>query len=161
MKTCFACKEPIHDDARKCPHCHQIQTQTARFVFSPVGNAMIIGCILLAIAWSAYSIYTSTKDYPLTESFMISKTTLTKNTDAEPAQVSCFAEIENTTDTHWSDFSIQANFYDQTGNLIDTHHQSLDTSLFPFLSLTARVTGSANAPISQYYTCKIKITDAN
>ena len=161
MKPCLACKEDIHDDALKCPHCHQIQNQVSRFVYSPAGNALIYGIILFAIIWSAYSIYSSAKDYPLTESLVISETSLSMNSESNPAKVSCFAEVKNNSDIRWSDFSVEATFYNQQGNLIDAHYKSLDNSIFPFMSFTARVTGNPSAPINKYHSCSIKVTDAD
>ncbi len=161
MKQCLACKEDIHDDALKCPHCHQIQNKVSRFVYSTGGNILIYGIILFAIVWSAYSIYSDTKDYSLTDSLVVSEASLSINSESNPVKVSCFTEVENKSDVHWNDFSVQANFYDSQGNLIDTHHRLLDNSIFPLMSFTARVTGDISAPINKYQSCLIKITDAN
>ncbi len=161
MKECMACKEDIKDGARKCPHCHQVQSTIARFGFSRSGQLLGVAIVLFAVAWFVYSVLYPFSATDLGAQFEITQGEIELNTEKDPVIVNCITKVNNSGLARWTDFSLQAEYFDAAGSIIDVHYQKHDIGVFPMIGFSARVTGTANSEIRKYISCKVSIIDAD
>jgi len=159
--VCIACQETIRAGAKKCPHCHQLQTGIAKIALGPVGSIIGIMLIVAILVWLAFTIKGLVTDHDLNGSFIIGESRLAVKTDEKPTKVSCIADVKNTGSQRWSDFWLQAKYFNGDRVLVDVHNEVNYISVYPLFSFTARVTGAINGNINDYDTCEIFITAAD
>ncbi|PCJ12421.1 MAG: hypothetical protein COB04_17765 [Gammaproteobacteria bacterium] len=117
--------------------------------------------LLCFIGGLALSRITLTKEEESLNQLEISEEVLRLNSVTQPTKTSCFVTIKNNSRARRGNFSLQAEFFDQQGNLIDLHHHNLKSSVYPLLRVKARVTGNINGNLTDYTSCKISVVDAN
>jgi len=155
-KACIACKEAIKQDARKCPHCHQIQSGAAALQTSPVFGWAVGTIILVSIATISYKIWSDMSDMRTPPDIEIGEGKVRISTNPEGApSVSCFTSIKNRGIRYVSDPSLQAEFFDSSGEVIDVHFAKHKLSLMPHIEAIGRVTGVPSANPKTYASCKV------
>jgi hypothetical protein len=159
-KSCLACFEPVDARALKCPHCHQVQGRTANWVNRPaVLNGLVIFVVLL-LAWLAYSTIRKLERPPFVEKLVVGEATLRQSDVDGQRRVSCLAPIRNSDSLPWGRLSLQAEFLDAQGRVIDVHQARTDFTMSPGFGSHGRVSGPANGASADYSGCRITILHA-
>jgi hypothetical protein len=160
-KPCVACREQIHADARKCPHCHQLQTYFANVQNTNAVQVLLIFLALGVIAYFIYLMYSTSRKDSTTPNLTVASGTIRVGTARGNPRVSCFATITNQDAVPWSGLSLQAEFFDTKGSRIDIHYYEPRATVHPSFSIEGNVSGDANAELSDYATCVMKVTNAH
>ena len=158
-KPCMVCGEQIQEVAKRCPHCHQIQSRLVQF--SNTGWALLL---LLSIG-AAFLIYVTTReaarwvdhagDVKVTDVKL--KAT---NRQAKP-EMSCMALLKNEGSHTWKELVIEATFLSGDGQVIDTATQrARDVVLRERGEARVRVLDQAAWEAGDYSSCQIRIKDA-
>lgn len=140
-KPCIACREPIQSDARKCPHCHQLQSRLANFSNSNMAQALLAVFLAALIAYLCYELYGALHKTDAAPKLSVGTGTVRVGIVRGSARVSCFATVTNQDSHSWRNPSLQAEFFDRAGSRIDVKHRELQASLFPSRSLEGQVWG--------------------
>jgi hypothetical protein len=159
-RPCIACFEQIKREARKCPHCHQVQTGAAALLNSPWLGWLALAAILAMVAGMAYIAFSSFQPRTAIPKLEVGPSTLNVAADATRPRVSCFAQLKNVEATAVSDPSLQAQFYDAGGAQIDVHYDQHRLTLFPSVAAEGRVSGTPNGVIAEYKSCKLVVLNA-
>lgn len=157
-KLCLACFEPIQLAARKCPHCHQIQSKAAAMQNHPAVSWIIVAIIAAMVAGFCLAIYgIFAKNEQRMPELNVGPATVRISNNQKSPRASCFAPITNEDIIVWTDPSIQAQFFDNAGREIDVHYETHHFNLFPKFSVEARVSGPLNAAPEDYAKCKLSV----
>lgn len=159
-KPCLACFEPIQQAARKCPHCHQIQTGPAALLNSPWLGWVVVGLVIAIVAVLGYGLLASLASKTAMPQLVVGPATLRASSDAAHPRVSCFAPLTNNELAVVSDPSLQAVFFDAGSNQIDVHYERHHFSVFPAQVAEGRVSGPPNAGMAEYKSCKLVVLDS-
>jgi hypothetical protein len=160
VKQCIACFEPIQPKARKCPHCHQIQSRAAALQNHPATSWAIVSFLALVLFGGAYMFYEAVTKEARVPQVTISPATVQTAVQRGGVRVSCFAPVTNTENVTWSDPTLQAQFFNSAGTQVDVHYEVHKLTLFPAVAAQARVSGQANASPEEYATCKLSVLHA-
>lgn len=160
-KLCIACKEDISIDALKCKHCLQIQTKAANLQNSPYFNYLAIALLGVFIIWIGYYIISFSLTEPLQPSFEIQSSELHLTMNEENLNIRCIAKISNPTLKRWSDFTLQAQFKDINGVVIDVLYSKPQVSIYPNFSFLGMVSGAGSAAHNEYSACELSVVNAN
>lgn len=161
VKRCIACQQEIDSRALKCHWCKQIQTRIANLQNKSLSSYLALGVFLLVIAWI---IYESTRAREITEytdqlfarDFEVH---LSENKSGE--LVSCFGIVKNRSDFEWGRISLSAEFYSDSGKVIDIHTKLYpDITLNPGKTIKLKVAGSMGSNSESYDKCEIKVVRA-
>lgn len=159
-KSCLVCFETIDARARKCHHCREVQTKAAAWAHHPAVVTSFLVLVGLLLVWLAYSVTRKVEQPAFVGKLVVGTSTLKVSKAEGQARLSCFAPVKNSDSGTWSGASLQAEFLDAQGKVIDVHHGRGDFKLFPGLQATARVSGSANAASEEYSSCRVTILNA-
>ena len=122
---------------------------------------IVVGILALAMfGFFAYVFYESFHKKSFTSQLAVGPSILRASKSANEARVTCFAEITNKDSVAWSQPSLQAQFLDHAGKLIDVHYAKENFDLYPSLSATGRVSGRTNGDPSEYFSCKMSVLNA-
>lgn len=160
-KQCIACKEEILKEALKCKHCQQIQTNAANLQNKPAFNYIAVGLLGAFIVWITYYIVSISLKEPLEPMFEIGSSELLLNESDKGLNVRCIAEIKNPTLKRWDDFSLQAQFKNANGKVIDVLYSEPEVTIYPQFSFTGIVTGDGSASKVEYDSCELSVVNAD
>lgn len=159
-KHCVACHEQIHVDAKKCPHCHQLQTYLANIQNTNIVQVFLMLVATGAIAYAVYLLFNTLNKDSAPPKFTVASGTVQVGTVRGNPRVSCFATITNQDPVPRSGLSLQAEFFDTKGSRIDIHYHEPRVTIYPSFSIEGNVSGDPNAAQSDYATCVMKVTNA-
>jgi hypothetical protein len=160
-KSCIACFETIDARARKCPHCHQVQTKVANAVNLPAVSAVALAICFVLVGWFAYVIVQLGHKEGFNSQLESGPARVRIATPDGHTTVSCFAPIRNKSDLPWERPSLQAEYFNGKKDLIDVQHSRESFSLYPRLTAQVRLSGAPISDTSDYASCKITVIDAN
>lgn len=160
-KQCMACKEDILEEALKCKYCHQIQTKAANLQNKPAFNYLAIGMLGAFIIWITYYIISISLKEPLKPMFEISSSELLLTESDKGLNVRCIGEIKNPTLKRWDNFSLQAQFKNANGKVIDVLYSEPKVTIYPHFSFSGIVTGDASASKVEYDSCELSVVNAD
>jgi len=163
-KTCIACSQLIHQDARKCPHCRSWQYGKYVGWFHPTTMtvlALVLGCAILLPAGSImYDVlHARGTSYESSDSISIVDSKVYYSEQKEGFYVSCIGTLRNNSDVAWENLHFEVRFFDSAGKLIDTlsdYYYSLVVR--PHAEGAFRVHGRADKPADKYVTHKAEAT---
>lgn len=161
IKQCLACKEEILKEALKCKHCQQIQTKAANLHNKPAFNYFLIGILGAFIIWVAYYIFSFSLREPLEPMFEISSSELSLTESDKGLNIRCIGEIKNPTLKRWSYFSLQAQFKNNNGKVIDVLYSEPEVTIYPQFSFSGIVTGDGSASKDEYDSCELSVVNAD
>jgi hypothetical protein len=159
-KPCLTCFEPIDARAKKCPHCHQLQVRAAVAMQSPWFLTLLFVVLFGFIGYLFWSLLQDLHREAFSSQLSVGSSTLQVSKAEVGAVASCFADITNKDQAVWKRPSLQAEFFDQSGALIDVHYAQDDFEIYPSFTAKGRVAGRANAGADQYASCKISVLSA-
>jgi hypothetical protein len=160
-KNCIACFETINAQARKCPHCHQVQNKVANAINLPAVSAAALAILLLVLGWLVYMISQFWHQEKFNSQLESGQATVRISTLDGHTTVSCFAPIRNKSNVPWDRPSLQAEYFNGKRDLIDVQHSKESFSLYPWLTAKVRLSGSPVSETSEYASCSITVIDAN
>gem|GEM_PF-4953577 len=159
-KACIGCFEPINIKALKCPHCHQIQTKAAGLVNHPAASFVAVVLIVGVFVYMFYMVYQIGQTQTFQSQLVVGESAFRLSKVSDESHATCFATIKNTDTAIWSRPSLQAEFFDPAGQLVDVHYAKESFELYPSFTAKGRVSGRANAEPAKYASCKITILSA-
>lgn len=157
----MACKEDILKEALKCKHCQQIQTKAANLHNKPAFNYFLISILAIFIIWIAYYIISFSLSEPLEPTFEISSSEILLTESEEGLNIRCIGEIKNPTIKRWSYFSLQAQFKNDQGKVIDVLYSEPEVTIYPQFSFSGIVTGEGSASKVEYDSCELTVVNAD
>jgi hypothetical protein len=158
-KECLGCYEPIHEQARKCPHCHQIQSKlyTAQY-----NKWFLVPMLVLLFGFMAYLMNDLRKvGKPNSEVkiLAVEKANLYTRTVSGREYVSCSGDIKNTSNLKATYIDLRGDFYNSKGELIDTFSSNANLRIDAHSSSPYRIRVEADKPLPEYSSCKVTILD--
>ena len=159
-KSCLVCFESIDARARKCHHCREIQSKATAWAHHPAAITAFLVLVGLLLIWLVFSVTRKVQQPSFVGKLVIGASTLKVSRVEEQVRLSCLAPVRNSDSGIWSGASLQAEFLDAQGKVIDVHHGRGDFKLFPGMEATARVSGAANAASDEYSSCRLAILNA-
>jgi hypothetical protein len=126
-KTCRYCLEPIHAEARRCPHCRSWQSRWAALLhpasyFVYVAATLAFFAVLLVFAAQMTSEGEDFADWREKARVVESQMTFEAVEDGQP-RIVVVAVLENESPVPWGRLSLEARFYDTGGQLIDVDNE--------------------------------------
>lgn len=163
-KTCPECSERIPHLAKKCPFCKSFLTKKL-WQNPPVLLAVLVPFLFVGLFFSM-SWKTNHKPIYLFADF-VQKVPVTSSEPYFEATkigrtVTVIGTIRNDTDIPWEHPSMEAQFYDKTGKLIDVVESFYSgMTLLPHQEQAFRISGNASRALSEYATHQVLIRHAS
>ncbi|MBU1043073.1 MAG: hypothetical protein KJ915_01590 [Candidatus Omnitrophica bacterium] len=168
MKVCKTCYSEIHDDAKKCPHCHACQTKLS--VHNPLFGVfcLLILYVLGAVIYSTMfgkmfdkgEAFTDYKDcLSITESeFKFGERSCT---DHNHKTIVVLGKLKNNSPVTWNDVSFEVKFFNKENKLIDGNQAGQYRLVAPANDeVIIKVSMDREFPQEEYVTHKIRIVSA-
>jgi len=159
-KSCLICYQSIDARARKCQHCREVQSKTIAWMYDSRFIAAFMVLLVLLLCWVFYSLVRGADERPFAGTLTVGAATMRKSAVEGESRVSCLAPVTNSDTIHWGRLSLQAEFLDAQGRVIDVHNNQGNFAIFPGITATGRTSGTANAALEEYSACRMKIIDA-
>jgi hypothetical protein len=159
-KSCLVCFQDIDVRARKCHHCREIQSRAAAMAYHPRVIAAFMIFVALLLVWLFYTLARGADRHTFVGKLAIGTPTMRQSTADDESRVSCVVSITNSDTIRWARLSLQAEFLDAQGRIIDVHNHQGGFSIFPGVSAAARVSGPRSAPSADYSSCRMTVLDA-
>ena len=158
-KTCSACAEPIRLEAKKCPHCMQVQGKLAA-LNNDVRIHFVALLLIMGIGmWLIFQPSVDIADFRNQITF--EKIQLHAEEKVDGTWVSCIATLNNKSPESWNDFILEARFFNKKNELIDTFSSSeLRMHVRTNEQINVRVRDKADRTITDYDRCELIIQDA-
>jgi hypothetical protein len=158
-KPCMICGEQIQEVAKRCPHCHQMQSRLVQF--SNTGWALL----LLVVVVGAFFIYItkreSTRWLDHVDDVKVTEVKLKATKRQDKPEMSCIALLRNEGSHAWRELVIEATFLSGDGQVIDTATQrAREVVLREHGEARVRVLDQAAWEAAEYGTCQIQVKDA-
>ena len=159
-KSCMACFETIDARARKCPHCHQVQSKVLNAINRPAMGAVVLVICFILVGWLALVIWQLGHREGFNSQLASGQATVRIATADGRTTVSCFAPIQNKSNIPWERPSLQAEYFNGKKDLVDVQHSRESFSLYPWLTAEVRLSGAPVSDTSDYASCRITVIDA-
>ena len=158
-KPCMVCGEQIQEVAKRCPHCHQMQSRLVQF--SNTGWALL----LVVLIGAAFLIYVATRETARwvdhAADVKVTEVKLKTTNGQDKPEMSCMALLKNEGSHTWKELVIEASFLSSEGQVIDTTTQrARDAVLREHGEARVRVLDRAAWEPGDYSRCQIQIKDA-
>ena len=119
QKTCPYCREAIHDEARKCPHCNQWLGKAMAMVYAPL--IILFGIAAYFLIWPLSLFGGGADPAALLSEIVVVDSSFRFNTQGDYTYVSAVGTIRNDSeDIAADDVYIEVQYFDGEGTLIDT-----------------------------------------
>jgi hypothetical protein len=162
-KTCPMCAETIRSAASVCPFCRNPQVKTdfkKRFealMFLLPLPAAIVG----ALIWLNFLFGSGRSFEPNAEKLAATDATMNFSESTQGNFISTIGFIRNESPYPWKDVQIEVQYFDNNGNLVDTHSQIFQRLRLPAGATHAfRVRAAADKPKDAYASQKIYVRSA-
>lgn len=162
-KKCRMCKSDIDKDAKKCPFCKSVQN----LLFHPLvyGTAFFLFFVslyvlmLYSIFYGIFNTGEPFEDYPDVLEVIESK--LSFGDRNGESTVVIVGKLRNKSDVNWEYLRLQANCYNQQGELFDTHQDDCYSLMVPAgMTVPFKVSFEREFPESDYTEHEIKAIHA-
>ena len=155
QKTCPYCREEIHDEARKCPHCNQWLGKAMAMVYVPL--IILFGFAAYLLIWPLSLFGGGADPATLLSEIVVVDSSFRLNTQGDYTYVSAVGTIRNDSeDITADDVYIEVQYFDGEGTLIDTEGgEQYGLTLLPGSEVAFRLQARASSPESEYATHKV------
>jgi hypothetical protein len=161
-KTCRACKKDIHLDARKCPFCQQWQGAYRLLFVLPVA------LVLFYLGFSYYSMRRLDSSmsqrgrlvHEMPPDLVIDQVSMYYNEEPGYPTITTVAIIKNIGRTPWRYLRLEARYYNQGGELIDSATQPSMAAIYPGQEFSFRIQQRAARNKAQYARSDLQLIEA-
>jgi len=162
-KPCMACGEPIRRVAKKCPHCHQIQSRMLSVQYVGPVLAVVVLAMMGLMTWLFYGLFSGSYDFAdYQQQIVVVDESVHVESRSGSLYVSCMGRIKNGSPRRWRDFYLETTFLDATGKAIDTlSERSPALFIRPGHDAQFRVRGVADKGGDSYKSCRTRIKNAS
>jgi hypothetical protein len=163
FKPCMACGESIHRVAKKCPHCHQIQSKLLSVQYAGAFVAILMLAAAGLVAWLYYGLLTGGYDLAdYQQQLVVLDESVHVENRGGNLYVSCMGRIKNGSPRKWRDFYFETAFLDANGSVIDTlSDRAPALYVRPGQDTQFRVRGVADKGSDAYKSCRTRIKQAS
>lgn len=171
---CRYCKQEIHPEATRCPHCRASQSKFMPDPQSPKGIAFMMLVIILPMMVIMGVIIGVTEYYKTSKknedevsnqafkSMTITKSEILLHDCGTSKCFSIFGEIHNPTKTEWVNISVYIEVFDDDGKLVDTaSDRNYDLRIPPQSKKAFNFANLMKRKPEDYVSHKIVITNAD
>lgn len=165
-KTCHMCGEEIKNVSKKCPYCQSWQKGSgARLFSSSVGvwvPIIIIWGGMLAFFYYSGIFRDHNSDFEkYSQQVSIKDSRIHYGKEDSTSHISVIGTIKNDSDKKWKRVSIEVQYFDQSGAMIDTQtDNNYDLVLLPRSEHAFRLRENADKAESAYHSHKVFVRDA-
>ena len=157
--TCISCLEEIKLGAKRCPHCHQIQSVLHSLNTNSKFLWLVVASLIAILFYALYTALTFDPQHQKLNPPILSNPTLIAiDTNAGPF-ITCFGHIENPNRERLNSVFLQAKFYDSSGEEIDRIMHKFEMTLRGGLALDTRIRGGAAHLPGRYNSCDIQVLE--
>ncbi|PYN89346.1 MAG: hypothetical protein DMD87_06170 [Candidatus Rokuibacteriota bacterium] len=162
-KPCMACGESIRRVAKKCPHCHQIQSKLLSVQYAGAFVAVLLLMVFGLVGWAYYGLLTGGYDFAdYQQQLVVLDETVHVENRSGNLYVSCMGRIKNGSPKKWRDFYFETAFLDAHGVVVDTlSDRAVALYARPGQDTQFRVRGVADKGSDVYKSCRTKIRNAS
>jgi len=155
QKTCPYCREPIHDEARKCPHCNQWLGKAMAMVWAPL--IVFFGIAAYFLIWPLSLFEGGSDPATVLSEIVVVDSSFRFNTEKDCTYVSAVGTIRNDSEEIAADdVYIEVQYFDGEGTLIDTEGaEQYGLTLLPGSEAAFRLQARTSSPVSEYATHKV------
>jgi hypothetical protein len=155
QKTCPYCREAIHDEARKCPHCNQWLGKAMAMVYAPLVILFVFAAYFMV--WPLSLFGGGADPAALLSDIVVVDSSFRFNTEGDCTYVSAVGTIRNDSeDIAADDVYIEVQYFDEEGALIDTEGgEQYGLTLLPGSEAAFRLQARTSSPVSEYATHKV------
>lgn len=160
-KTCPQCREAIHWQAKKCPHC--LSPQGRQYLAYLPAMAAFIPALFFLIYFNFLNPFN--KPHKLFQDYrsqvQIVSSEMHYSQESGKGTVSVIGNIKNSSPVIWNHVAIEVQCFNAQGQLIDTSSdQDPNLNLVPRTEQAFRVRFDADKPASEYVSFKAYIREA-
>jgi nitrate reductase NapE component len=161
-KPCLACGESIRQVAKKCPHCHQIQSKLLSLQYVVPVLAVVLVAAFGLMAWLFYGLLAGAHDFTEHQQHLVVLEEVVHVEDRPGGPyVSCMGRITNGSPAMWRDFYFETAFLNADGKVIDTLSDRAPAMYVrPGQDAQFRVRGVADKGGALYKSCRTRIKSA-
>ena len=164
-KVCPLCAEAIKVAAKVCPHCRYLQT---KWLFQvPTLRAILFTIPILAL-WIGAGIWIDrlvSKGRDFAEyrgSISVVESSMNYSAEQKGPMISVIGTITNNSRFSWEKIQIEAQFFDESGKLVDTISGSeYDYTILPNAERSFRLRKAADKVVSVYKSHKVFVRSAS
>ncbi len=162
-KTCKMCCMEIPAGAKKCPHCHHLQTRSAMFFHSPAFGIVFFLIIAGFLMASFSEMFSNGEDFQrYSDQIEITDSKITFGSNQCGGTVGVIGTIRNHSKIAWKSIRFQVDFQDATGERVDTgQSQPYSYYLPPGESLAFKVSFARSLPEDHYVRHTIRVVTAS
>ncbi len=161
-KICRMCFQEIDRRAKKCPHCHHLQSRFRSPLFTIAIPIVIVAAAAYSLTSFIYYNYTiksraSSSQYK--DQIVVSDTEMKFGVDkCDGATVAVLGKMTNNSDVSWDRIHIEVQFFDSDGGLIDTGQEMTYRFMIPANSTVPfKVSMKREFPEEQYASFNVRI----
>ena len=166
MKACRYCGELVKKEARKCKHCHEWVIRRSIFVSQPfkIGVAVLLAILVYHLSSMLIIVGTLKKSVvsPMLKSFDEDSGLEVTNHKCveEGGHICILGQVKNVGQTKWSSIQVKAEFFDQSGNFVESGTEILFGPLKPGKTenFKMKILGLKRSSFSDY---KVSVIDAS
>jgi hypothetical protein len=123
-KTCPLCREPVHPEARKCPHCQHYLNKWVLANFHPL---IIISPVLLVFGaifiWLMHTLDRGESFEPFRSQLQITHSEMQFGELPTGPTVAVIGTIHNESNVAWKYINVEVRYFDKSHKLIDTQQR--------------------------------------
>lgn len=166
-KPCRMCCQPIPERARKCPHCHHLQTATQAFFHNPGAQVLmgagvaLLGLVIFVVVMSNVFDHRGREFSDFKSSLKVVDTSTAFSTTKQQDVVVVVGAIENGSDVSWTWPQIEVVFKDASGKVTDAHQVQGPRLVLRKDRTAFSVTVPRLFPEDKYVSHEVKLLDAS
>jgi len=166
-KPCRMCCQAIPERARKCPHCHHLQSATQAFFHNPGAQVLmgagvaLLGLVLFVLVMSNVFDHKGREFSNFKGSLKVLETRIAFSTTRQQDVVVVVGAIENGSDVSWTYPQMEIVFRDSDGKVTDAQQVQGPRLVLRKERTAFSVTVARLFPETKYVTHEVRLLDAS